>query len=320
LQTSQGLVVNGLLILSTNAQAYAALIKKAGLPGLEILAATDTRPTDSVISDCNIVLGDPGLVADILPGAIRLEWVQSTWAGVDQLCLSAMRRDYLLTGVRDVFGPLMSEYVITYLYAHERRLFDLRDQQRAGHWEPIPYRPSGEIVLGVVGLGSIGRHIAASASMFGIRVIGLSRSGAECENAERVYTPDELDKFLAKPDYVVLTLPDTPQTRDFIDARALRLMKPSAVLINVGRGSAVNENDLVEALQGSAIAGAVLDVFATEPLPEDSPLWGLPNVFITPHNAAVSFPEDIASIFSENYHRFTRREPLRHVVDFERGY
>jgi phosphoglycerate dehydrogenase-like enzyme len=98
------------------------------------------------------------------------------------------------------------------------------------------------------------------------------------------------------------------------------MMKSSAVLINVGRGSIVNENDLVTALQQQQIAAAVLDVFETEPLPEDSQLWGLPNVFVTPHVAAASFPQDVIEIFVENYGRFTRSEPLLHLIDFERGY
>jgi phosphoglycerate dehydrogenase-like enzyme len=153
-----------------------------------------------------------------------------------------------------------------------------------------------------------------------MRVTGLNRSGAPCNDVEKVYTVDDLAGFLKAPDYVVLTLPDTPQTRHFINADVLKMMKPSAVLMNVGRGNLINEADLVAALSEGVVGGAVLDVFANEPLERDSPLWQLPNVFVTPHNAANTFPQDIVGIFVENYGRFFRGETLRHVIDFDSGY
>ena len=119
---------------------------------------------------------------------------------------------------------------------------------------------------------------------------------------------------------MVLTLPDTPQTNHLIHADMLKMMKPTAVLINVGRGNSINEEDLVCALREGIIGGAVLDVFEKEPLDRDSQLWNLDNVYITPHTSAISFPGDISAIFIENYHRFVRREPLMHVVNFELGY
>jgi len=118
----------------------------------------------------------------------------------------------------------------------------------------------------------------------------------------------------------VLTLPDTPGTMHFINADILSLMKPSAVLMNIGRGTIINEPDLIDALRDGKIGGAVLDVFTKEPLPRDNPLWRMPNVYVTPHKAAASFAEDIVGIFVENYRRFILREPLQYVVDFDLGY
>jgi len=118
----------------------------------------------------------------------------------------------------------------------------------------------------------------------------------------------------------VLTLPDTPETKHFINTDSLKLMKPSAVVMNVGRGCIINEVDLVTALREGVIRGAVLDVFENEPLAQDSPLWQLPNVYITPHTAAMSFPEDIVRIFVENYKRFLQKQPLSHIIDFDLGY
>lgn len=311
---------NKLLILSANAADYAVLVGAANLPRLEILTATDAGQAAEYMAGCNIVLGDPRLIRQVLGRAQRLDWVQSTWAGVESLCAGGLRRDYVLTGVKDVFGPQMTEYVISYLFGLERGVFKMRDNQRQRRWQPIPYRHSRDITVGFIGLGSIGRHIAGRLGQLGLRVTGLSRTGAACDEVETVFAVAHLAEFLREPDYLVLSLPETAHTRGFIDAEKLRMMRPGAVLINVGRGSAIVEADLVAALRGGVVGGAVLDVFENEPLGEDSPLWALPNVIVTPHHAAHSFAEDISTIFIDNYHRFVNRERLSHVVDFDRGY
>lgn len=312
--------MNKLLILSPDATKYAALISAAGLPHLEIRTAIDTGSAKVQIAGCNIVLGDPSLLKDVLASADQLQWVQSSWAGVDHLCRADLRRDYVLTNAKGIFGSLISEYVMTYLFAFERRLFSMRSNQLERRWQPFSYRSAKDISLGIVGLGSIGRALALTARHFGLRVTGLNRSGRPCDEVEKVYTADELAGFLEALDYLVLALPATSQTSHFIHADVLKLMKSSAVLINVGRGNSINEHDLVCALRGGVIGGAVLDVFESEPLAPESPLWLLPNVYITPHISAISFPDDIARIFVENYHRFLRQVPLLHIVDFELGY
>jgi phosphoglycerate dehydrogenase-like enzyme len=312
--------VNRLLILSVDAAKYHTLIKAADLPQLDIRSARDVASAKEVIADCNIIIGDPPLLVEVISSAEKLEWLQSSWAGVDQLCRPGLRRDYVLTGVKGIFGPLISEYVMTYLFALERRVFAMRSNQLEKRWKPFSYRPSREITLGIIGLGSIGRHLARTARLFGIRVTGLNRTGKPCDDVENVYTRDDLSVFLEAPDYVVLTLPDTRQTRHFINADVLKMMKPSTVLMNVGRGSTINEVDLVDALRDGVIGGAVLDVFESEPLAGDNPLWQLPNAYVTPHNAATSFPEDVVEIFIENYHLFLQQETLLHVVDFDLGY
>jgi len=312
--------VNRLLILAAEVAGYTALIRAANLPQLEIHAVSDQASAEELVAGCNIILGDPPLVSKVLESAKALEWVQSSWAGVDALCRLGLRRDYVLTGAKEVFGPLISEYVMTYLFAFERRIFTMRINQLKRRWKPLTYRSSKEITLGIVGLGSIGAHLARTARQLGIRVIGLNRSGRPCENIKEIYTPDDLAGFFKKPDYIVLTLPDTPCTKHFINAENLSLMKPSAVLMNVGRGSIIKEADLVTALREGVIGGAVLDVFEDEPLAQNSPLWQLPNVFITPHTAAMSFPGDIVKIFVDNYKRYVQKHPLSHIIDFDLGY
>jgi len=312
--------MNRLLILAEDADNYLTMIRQAGLDGLEIVAAHGQQQALQLIADCNIVLGEPAMISEVLAAAPRLKWVQSSWAGVDKLCQPQYRSDYVLTGVKDIFGGLISEYVLSYLFGLERNFFKMREDQKDKRWQPRSYRPAKDITLGIVGLGSIGQHLAKTAAGFDLRVIGLNRSGSSCEAVEQVYTQESLSDFLANADYLVLTLPDTANTRHFINADTLAMMKSSAVLINVGRGSLVDENDLVTALQQGQIKAAVLDVFETEPLSQDSMLWEQPNAFVTPHVAAASFPQDVIEIFVENYARFTSNEPLLHVIDFERGY
>lgn len=312
--------MNKLLILSADADKYSTLIRSADLPQLEVISTRDVHSAKDLINECNIALGDPPLLSEVLTSADRLEWVQSGWAGVEQLCEPGLRRDYILTSAKGMFGALVSEYVMTYLFAFERRVFRMQSNQLKRHWKPLSYRRAKDITLGIIGLGSIGRQLAITARHFGLRVMGLNRSGKPCEEVEEVYKVDEIAAFLKEPDYLVITLPATSQTNQLINADTLKMMKPAAVLMNVGRGNSINEADLVCALSGGVIGGAVLDVFENEPLPPESPLWQMPNVCITPHMAATSFPEDIAEVFIHNYQRFLRKETLQHVVDFELGY
>jgi phosphoglycerate dehydrogenase-like enzyme len=172
----------------------------------------------------------------------------------------------------------------------------------------------------VVGLGDIGRTIAAAARGLGMRVVGVSRTGRHVREANRVYRLPQLGRALGEGDFVVLVLPLTDQTRGLIGPAALAAMRPAAWLLNIGRGAVVDEAALVTALRERRIAGAVLDVFAREPLPPDHPLWALDNVVITPHISGPSTAPEIAPVFNDNLARWLARRPLRHVVDRARGY
>ena len=184
----------------------------------------------------------------------------------------------------------------------------------------MPYRSLQGITIGICGLGSIGTHIAETAKHFGMRVLGYKNTLGSNPHVEHVYTRGSLREFLEQLDYLVITLPNTPETKHLFDEEAFRTMKPECVLMNVGRGQVVVEAALIKALQENRLRAAVLDVFPQEPLPPDNPLWTLPNVLITPHNAATSFPKDIVPLFANNYRRFIDNKPLESVVDFERGY
>lgn len=311
---------NRLLILTENSSHYAELIGRLDLYGLELIACDRAGDAKNHVGDCNIILGEPNRIAPVLDVAENLQWIQSSYTGVEALLTPSQRTDYLLTSVKNLFGPLMSEYVFAYILALERNIFQTYENQQKRLWQDMPYKSLKGTLLGICGLGSIGRHIALTGKRFGMNVWGYKRSYEEVPEVDRLFTQTDFREFLAHPDYVVITLPHTPESFHLFDYGSFQAMKRSAVLINVGRGPVVSESALVHALEEKLIRGAVLDVFEEEPLPKDSDLWGLPNVFITPHNSAYSFPDDIVDIFVENYRLFVTGEPLKYVVDFDRGY
>ncbi|MBT8345151.1 MAG: D-2-hydroxyacid dehydrogenase [Desulfofustis sp.] len=312
--------MNKLLIYDDDASIYLAEIEKRNLPEIEIHTAISPEEAQLQAPTTDIIFGRPVLVASILPEARQLRWVQSTFAGVEPLCESHLPDNYVLTGVKELFGSLMSEYVFGYILARERSILATARNQQKKIWKRIKYRSLSGVTIGIVGLGSIGREIARTASHFSMRTLGLKRTPGDIDNVEHIYQPADLNQFLPQLDYLVLVLPDTTETRCFISKNELALMKDSSVLINVGRGVTIDQGDLLAALQARIIGGAILDVFEDEPLPPDNPLWNMENVVITPHNSAFSFPDQVAAIFCENYLRYVNGLPLRHVVNFSKGY
>ena len=312
--------MNTLLVIDRDAQIYAAELKKRNLPDLIIHSAEGQDAVGDHIEHANIVLGQPAEAAPLLARAKKLQWLQSTFAGIEPLCSKTLRTDYILTGVKDVFGPLMSEYIFAYILAKERSLFETRKNQSNKKWSPIPYQGLNNLTIGIIGLGSIGKSIAATAHHFGMRVLGMKRTVDDVENVDQLFLVSEKSAFLPLVDYLVMTLPATEQTTGFIGLAELKIMKPTAIVMSVGRGSNIDQDGLIKGLQDKYIGGAVLDVFEQEPLPAASPLWDMPDVYITPHNSAFSFPAQITALFCENYVRFVSGKTLKYIVDFENGY
>ena len=302
---------NRLLILSKHAEAYRRLIEDARLPDLVVTQ----EPAES-----NIAFGEPSLIAPAIGGLPKVCWVQATWAGVEPLLDPSMRRDYVLTNARGVFGGLMSEYVFAYLLAHERRLLEKRASQQQRRWDPTPPGTLRGKRLGLLGVGTIGAALAATARHFGMRVSGYTRGSEGCVDVDEYFHGDDRLAFAAGLDYLVTVIPNTPGTRRLVDAALLAALPSRAVFVNPGRGTVVDERALADALRRGSLAGAVLDVFEQEPLPSDHVFWTLPNVLITSHTAALSMPADIAPIFIDNYRRFLGGQPLRYQVDFDAGY
>lgn len=312
--------MNHLLILSPEAAAYKRLLASYALPDLYMHLATNLEVLPDNLSEINLVIADPPLLAPLLERLPKLAWVQSTFAGVNALCQPELRSDYWLTNIKGVFGPLLSEYVFGYILALERGLLRAYQQQTQQLWQPFSYRSLAGLSIGIAGLGAIGQHLASTAKHFSMYVKGLKLSPAAVPNVDALYILPELTSFLQDLDYLVITLPATDRTHHLFNAAALAHLKSETVLINVGRGTVVDQAALTESLQTKQLRAAVLDVFEEEPLPATDPLWFLDNVYITPHQAAVSFPIDVVKIFVQNYQHFHQGQTLDYLIDFQKGY
>ena len=309
-----------LLILSKQADDYHHLLESAKLPEIQIFSATHIDEAKALGLDFEIVFGEPRLMRDLLVSLPHLGWVQSLYAGVEQLLDPSLRRDYILTNARGVFGGLMSEYVFGYLLNHERRIFERYQAQQEHRWDGSTTGMLRGKIIGLLGVGSIGAHLARTAKVFDMNVRGYTHSSESCPAVDVYFHGDHLIDFAKGSDYLISVLPNTSETRHIVDASLLNALPSHALFINVGRGSALDESALIEALTKKKIAGAVLDVFQQEPLPKEHPFWNTPNLLMTFHTSAPSLPIDIANLFIENYRHYIKGEELIYRVDFERGY
>jgi len=301
-----------LIILSRDeTEEYRKLIEQANLPQLEFT-------TDKV--NCEIVLGEPRLIKAAMPELTNAKWMQSMYAGVEALMDSSLRRDYILTNARSVFGELMSEYVFGYLLAHEKKIFKRYQAQQAKKYDRFEGGWLRGKTIGLLGVGSIGAHVAMVAKTFGMQVRGFTISSETSSHVDEYFHDNDLLKFAEDLDYLVVVLPRTNNTDKIVDVNLLNALPSHTVLVNVGRGNAVDEPALVEALTNNKIAAAILDVTAQEPLPEGHPFWTTPNLLLTFHTSAISYPEDLSRVFIENYRLYIEGKPLKYQVDFGRGY
>ena len=284
------------------------------LPPVDLV---ESSGDDAAWRDACVALADPGLVAGKLDAAENLEWLQSTWAGTN--ALMGGRSDFRCTKLSGCFGPLIAEYVFAHLLGNSAGSRLLRSARGWAQEEFIEVaRPLKGQTLGVLGTGDIGQHVAGVAKAFGMVTLGLARDGAPRANFDG--TTADVDEVLRQSDVVLCALPSTPATRGLLDGGRLRSCAKRPVLINVGRGDLISESSVVEALDNGWISEAALDVFETEPLPAASPLWSREDVFVTPHVAALSRPEDVAKVFAANLDRYFRGEPLLYEVDWGKGY
>ena len=304
--------VPGLSAIADQAQMRFAMTAddlRAALPGADVLLGWDFAA---------------GGLDEAWENAGDLRWIQWCGAGVNAALFPGLvQSDVVLTNARGIFDRAMAEYTLGQIIAFAKRFHESYGLQARSEWR---HRMSGRIegarVL-VVGVGSIGREIARICRAVGMVVEGVGRTAREGDgDFERIHGQDGLIDCLAGADYVVLITPLTAETTGMFGPAQFAAMKPSARLINLGRGQLVDEAALIAALDEGLIAGAALDVFVTEPLPADSPFWLQPNVVVSPHNSGDFFgcEEALADLFLDNFRRYQAGEPLRNLIDKGLGF
>ncbi|NGM68751.1 D-2-hydroxyacid dehydrogenase [Natronolimnobius sp. AArcel1] len=259
---------------------------ESALPDGVVERATIPEETRDLIEDANIVVTNR-LPAELLERAQNLRWVHALSSGVDSYPLEELEeREIVLTNSAGIHAQPIAEQVLCYMLMFERGLTESVRQQRQSVWERVT---AGELhgqTVGVIGVGAIGERVAELCAAFGMEVLGTKRDLEDVPDAvDEIYAADDHHEVLARADYVVLACPLTDETQGLIGERELHVMGRNSVLVNIGRGELADEDALVESLQQGRIRGAGLDVFETEPLPRESPLWDLSNVVITPHMA-----------------------------------
>jgi phosphoglycerate dehydrogenase-like enzyme len=283
----------------------------------------------ALLDRAEVLFGVPGdsaaALAEVVTGLPRLRWVHATSAGAgEQVRQAGLPADALervtITTSSGVHAVPLAEFAVLGLLAVAKELPWLMHGQRAKAW-PEVRRPLRELhgqTLFLVGLGDIGREVARLGKALGMRTVGFRRTeGPPPEWVDEVHGPGRLAELAGRADAMVVSLPMTEQTAGLVDRATIERLPPDCIFVNVGRGGVVDEPALVDALRDRRIAGAVLDVFATEPLPADSPLWTLPNVLVTPHAAALSQRENerIVELFVANLRRYLDGQPLVNVVE-----
>ena len=312
------------LVLAGKPDVYLEPIR-ARFPDVVLESCRDSRDLEATLRDFHpsIVLaakiGAP-FPRETLFSALSLEWVQTASAGVDHLLPLDPR--VTVTSASGIHDEVLTDYVICSVLMWNLHFPRFFQQQRERLWKSMELVSTTDQTLSILGLGSIGRRAAVKAKNLGMRVLGVrAHPGKPPEGVDEVHGVEHLSEIASRSDFLAVTLPLTPKTRGLVDDRVFQSMKPGSVLINLSRGTIVEERALVKALAAGPLRGAVMDVFASEPLPKESELWDLPNLVITPHTGDIQgWREKVADLFCENLARRRAGETLKNVVDPERGY
>jgi phosphoglycerate dehydrogenase-like enzyme len=271
--------------------------------------------------------GSRALVREVFLAAPKLAWVHSRYAGLDGILFPELVESRVpLTNGSGVFSPSLAEFSLLAMLYFAKDVARLRRQQMAGVWGPFDMLPIEGKTVGIVGYGDIGRETGLRAKAMGMRVLALKRhapaAGGDMGPVDEFFVTARILEMVAACDYVVVAAPLTAETKHLVGAEVFATMKQEAVLINVGRGPVVDEAALIAALSAGRIKGAGLDVFEQEPLPANSPLYGMENVLLSPHCADhhADWLDDAVRFFVAQYERFAKGEPLRNMVDKKLGY
>lgn len=299
------------------------------LPENTILVRVDSEGNiDSDATDAEVYFSwfylKPTTLHRVLDAGPSLRWHHAPNAGVNHILTPKyLQRDLILTNGAGVHGIPIAEFVITYLLAYCKQLPSLYQLHNEHNWQrDLPIQELFDKTLLIIGAGGIGQEIAVRAQAFGMRIFGSCRHPEPLPNFDKVVGANEWKELLPEAEFVVIAAPLTLETKGMIDMETLGLFRPDSYLINIARGAIVDESALTTALEKGWIAGAALDTVFTEPLPAESPLWTLPNVFITPHCSGNSprVKERTLALFLDNLTRYRQGKPLRNVVDKTAGY
>ena len=312
------------LLWLDQAEVYREALERAGLGDrLDLqLLRNEQQPSAEQLARTQTLLArqaPPGLLAQ-MP---RLRWIQAITAGVDHwISRPDLRPGLALSCARGTHRVQMPENILGALFHLTKPYAQATLDQRARRWVRRVSEPLAGRTLGILGLGEIGRELAKKASALELRVIGTRRAAEPVPQVDRIYPPEATDEVLAQSDFVLLLLPLTPQTDGFMNAARFKAMRASAYLLNFGRGGLVVDADLVEAVQAKSIAGAVLDVYRTEPLPAGHAFWGTEGITVLPHIGGLDAHRDeiVAALFADNMSRFLAGAALIALVDRARGY
>ncbi len=304
---------------------------------LLVVNAPDEEAAVAAMPDADAFFGK--ITPPMLAKAAKLRWVQSATVSLEHYIFPALvEHPCVLTNMRGLFSDVIADQVMGYVICFARNLHLYVRNQLSAKWAPqggeserVSFAAGpgvvnsidrahlhlGDLTMGIVGFGEIGREIARRASAFNMKITAVDPQRREATGAEVVFSDERLPDLLGASDFVVIAAPHTPRTERLFRTPQFEQMKQSAYLINIGRGAIVDLTDLVQALEGKTIAGAALDVFETEPLPPDHPLWKFPNVILTPHVAGYSpkIAERHLAVLLDNIRRFVNGEPLRNVAN-----
>jgi phosphoglycerate dehydrogenase-like enzyme len=303
---------------------YVDAIAAAGIAdrvATEAVPRKDT-PTQAQRADTEAMLAW-GVVPGMLPQMPKLRWAQALTAGVEGwLALPDLPPSLTLTCARGTHRESMAENILGALFHLTKPYAAIVEDQKHSKWVRRVATPLAGQTLGILGLGAIGQQVAQIAAMIGMRVIGTRRSAGPVPGVDAVLQPERTDEVLAQSDFVLLLLPATQATENFMNARRLARMKPTAWLLNFGRGHLIADTDLIAAAKAKRIAGAILDVFRQEPLPAEHPFWTTEGIIVLPHIGGGHPQRDkaVARLFVENLGRFIEGRPLKEVVDRAAGY
>ncbi len=287
-------------------------------PEIEIVASEDLQKLHAEIPGAEVVLLAPRhgrLLTDLWRDLSVTKWIHALGAGVEALPFDLLRRsEIIVTNSRGLYADALGEFAIAGMLWFAKDLRRLVRNQDARRWERLDVERLEGKTVGVIGYGGIGQAVGRRATALGMRVISVRR--------QQEFGDATIDDVIAEADYLVLSTPLTPATFHLLNRERIAAMRPEAVVINVSRGKIADEKALIEALEAKKIRGAALDVFETEPLPADSPLWALENVLISPHSAdhTPDSHQRVMTFFIENLRRYQRGESLENVVDKEQGY